>query len=271
MDFGELESGSLRIQWTRRVRGQINALKRQADHDMRQRIVRPRLEATLHDNRASEEDETSQGCRGDDVVRNILRTLDSFRTDDGTPLIRSREQKLFHYWWIQANFPQIYKAEWHAHSERVLKNAPTLFGFPEALTRVYREVLCLTPRRYGKTWAVAMFIAAVLYNVPGFKFATFSTGKRASGWVMRDVINFFKQLPNASERIIKLNQEQLIVSEFVLENRNIARANTGMVSEFNSFPGSVDGKQRHHSQWPSWRRDTAKKHKKAQRTTPVQS
>jgi len=240
MDFSGLDiPPGPRLQWSQRLRCASIAFTLNAAHEEEQRKVRARLDASITE---AIRDDAKTTCRGDELVRSILRTLDAFQTANGEALVRSREQKYFHYWWIQANFPKIYKSQWHAHSERVLKNAPQLFGFPEALERIFPEVLCLTPRRYGKTWAVAMFIAAMLYNVPGFKFATFSTGKRASGWVMRDVVAFFKQLPQARERIIKRNQEELLVSEFPLENRGMARAHTGMISEFNSFPASVDGK-----------------------------
>jgi hypothetical protein len=178
-------------------------------------------------------------CSGDEIVRKVLATLDQFRLENGQPLTRSREQRLFHFLWLQAFLPNIYGVHWNGHSERVLSNVQQLFGFPFPLSRVYFEVLCLTPRRYGKTWAVAMFIAALIYCVPGVVFANFSTGKRASAWVMQDVMGFFSQLPNASKRIVKKTEEHLFISEFEMEN---TRAFTGRVAEFNSFPSSVDGK-----------------------------
>jgi len=261
MDFSELDSAQgPRLRWSQQLRSAVISIAHDASREAEQKRVRDRMDVSL---REAISDDVKTTCRGDELVRSILRTLDTFQTASGEPLVRSREQKYFHYWWIQANFPKIYKSQWHAHSERVLKNAPQLFGFPESLDRIFPEVLCLTPRRYGKTWAVAMFIAAMLYNVPGFKFATFSTGKRASGWVMRDVVSFFKQLPQARERIIKRNQEELLVSEFPLENRGSARAHTGVISEFNSFPASVDGKwcNIRSYRFASLHRDRPEKHK----------
>ncbi len=179
-------------------------------------------------------------CRGDELVRNVLRTLDSFRTDNGDKLIRSREQKLFHFLWLQAFFPFIYAHNWHSHSERVLANLPILFGFPQAQKRIFYEVLCLTPRRYGKTWAVAMFIAAMIYEIPGIKFANFSTGRRASGFVMDDVLRFFRQLPDGDKRILKSNQERLEVTEFAMDSKSDS-VTCGRVSTFSSYPSTKHG------------------------------
>ena len=41
-----------------------------------------------------------------------------------------------------------------------------------------QQVLCLTPRRFGKTTSVAMFVAAYALTVPRSEQCIFSTGRR---------------------------------------------------------------------------------------------
>lgn len=41
-----------------------------------------------------------------------------------------------------------------------------------------QQVLCLTPRRFGKTTSVAMFVAAYCLTVPRSEQCIFSTGRR---------------------------------------------------------------------------------------------
>jgi hypothetical protein len=55
-----------------------------------------------------------------------------------------------------------------------------------------QQVLCLTPRRFGKTTAVAMFVAAYLLSVEKAQLCIFSTGKRASDAMLDKIHEFVK-------------------------------------------------------------------------------
>ncbi|MBL4888483.1 MAG: hypothetical protein JKX97_00510, partial [Candidatus Lindowbacteria bacterium] len=107
---------------------------------------------------------------GDEVLGAIAQTLDAFG------ITRTPTQKLFHFWFTQSILEHVYGDEWDTSATRVLKR----FGVTNSRT----EVMVMTPRRFGKTWSVAMFVVAALLSVPGFKIAIFSTGKRASNSLM---------------------------------------------------------------------------------------
>lgn len=86
-------------------------------------------------------------CAGDKRLEAIRYTLNNLG------YTRSQFQKLFHTHFIQACLPIIYGTDWATHAERVMKE----FG----LERISPEVLVQTPRRFGKTVSVAMFVLAV--------------------------------------------------------------------------------------------------------------
>jgi hypothetical protein len=55
------------------------------------------------------------------------------------------------------------------------------------ITRIRFEVMILTPRRFGKTVSVAMFVLSMMLCLPGVRVCVFSTGKRASSGLMQEI------------------------------------------------------------------------------------
>lgn len=90
---------------------------------------------------------------------------------------------------------------------------------------IRQQCLCMTPRRFGKTVAVGMFVAALALVVPASEQAIFSTGRRASGKLLELVGQLISQVPGGSERITKSNQETVWVTH-----------PCGRVSKINSYP-----------------------------------
>ena len=71
----------------------------------------------------------------------------------------------------------------------------------------------MTPRRWGKTTSVAMFVAAMLWCVPDMWISVYSTGRRASNSLAEMVAKFVCHLDDGGggERISKRNQEELFL------------------------------------------------------------
>lgn len=91
---------------------------------------------------------------GDARIRIIRRLLDSY---EGFP--RSEAQKRFHDAFIKACLPHIYTAQdFEKFREKILAE--------NGMEKVDYEILVCTPRRFGKTTAVAMYCAALLACVP---------------------------------------------------------------------------------------------------------
>jgi hypothetical protein len=78
--------------------------------------------------------------------------------------------------------------------------------------QIRREICALAPRRFGKTMAVAMFLAAFLANVPGpYTIIVFSPGRRAS-WMLRNLVHvFLTTVFDKSQHIKKSNVETIEV------------------------------------------------------------
>jgi hypothetical protein len=50
-----------------------------------------------------------------------------------------------------------------------------------------QQFMAITPRRFGKTTAVSMFVAAFALAVPGTQTAIFSTSRRASSLLLQQI------------------------------------------------------------------------------------
>lgn len=161
--------------------------------------------------------------QGDAILADVERTLDDFGIE------RSPDQKRFHVAFVEACLPHLYGTEWSTAAARVLTE--------RGLRRLEPEVLCITPRRWGKTWSVAMFVAAMLLCVPGIRIAIFSTGKRASSSLTDTIREFLAKLPRFKfARIVKSNQEKLAIAP--------TAAHTGRPSQLHSFPAVTRGLDR---------------------------
>ncbi len=136
--------------------------------------------------------------QGDIRASNVLHCLNSLG------YVRSREQHQFHQSFFQSCLPKIYGKEWEGSSRRVMESY--------SIEKIRYEVLAMTPRRFGKTVAVAMFVTAMLFNVPGITIAVFSTGKRASGSLTELVKKMLCNIPGGAQRVVKQNTEDLYVA-----------------------------------------------------------
>ena len=77
------------------------------------------------------------------------------------------------------------------------------------LTRLQKQFMAITPRRFGKTYSVAMFVVAMASAVGGLEQAIFSTGRRASQKLLDLIYHFICKIPGMKERITKHNVETI--------------------------------------------------------------
>jgi hypothetical protein len=57
-----------------------------------------------------------------------------------------------------------------------------------------QEILISTPRRFGKTISVSLFAAAILYSAPRVELSIYSTCKRISQKLLRNIKKFLELL-----------------------------------------------------------------------------
>jgi hypothetical protein len=76
-----------------------------------------------------------------------------------------------------------------------------------------QQLMCITPRRFGKTTAVAMFCAALAVSVPGVVVSIFSTARRASSLLLQQIKSFIHAIPGASSKIVSSNVETIVLRD----------------------------------------------------------
>jgi len=116
---------------------------------------------------------------GDIRLAKIRMYLDHIKGYD-----RSEMQKQFHESFLQAVALHLYKDDPDIDMDKIKRT--------NEWPNLKQQVLCLTPRRFGKTTAVAMFVAAYFLSVEKASLCIFSTGKRASDSMLDKIHEFVK-------------------------------------------------------------------------------
>jgi hypothetical protein len=162
--------------------------------------------------------------------------------------VRSADQQLFHEHFLIACLPHIYGKDWNANGARVMASL--------GIDKIDYEVLCQTPRRFGKTVSVAMFVAVLALCCPGIKISVFSTGSRASKSMVDHILKFCYHCKEnrGIERKIKHSKEELMFSAQWLGARGgpgsaLARNAEHLedTTVIKSYPASVDSKFEKHN------------------------
>ncbi|KAK3284444.1 hypothetical protein CYMTET_3905 [Cymbomonas tetramitiformis] len=174
------------------------------DRSVRRKANRPtaparRLEGKLETfKRKRVSEDRTRDVPGDIAIQKLHHYLDSFGME------RTNSQKMFHRAFLGATLAHIYGSnDFERHRTRIL--AQNDMEDPSF------EVLVVTPRRWGKTTSVAMFVAALLLAVPDMWVSVFSTGQRASSSLLEQVCKMVCHVPQGSTRILRRNQEQVFI------------------------------------------------------------
>jgi hypothetical protein len=143
---------------------------------------------------------------------------------------------------ITACAPKIFGSDWEANKLEFYER----YQVPVAAAdrgHILR-VLGMTPRRFGKTTAVAIFVASLLLAVPGLKICVFSIQQRASSLLsalVREAIT--KTLKGDKYRIVHSNDQKMTIlpesAPLNLSERE-KRLRTDLSTLF-ATPGGVDG------------------------------
>lgn len=137
---------------------------------------------------------------GRDRLAIIKKALDSFGLD------RSDTQREFHDCMICACAMIIFRDDLDDELDDLLQE----YG----ITELQSEFMAITPRRWGKTYSVAMFVVAMLLGVEAvgrdaLQYSIFSTGRRASQKMLELIYAFICKIPGMKEMIIKHNVETI--------------------------------------------------------------
>ena len=164
-----------------------------------------------------------------DDCRNALAYLDKCGWN------RSYHQRLFHEDFLKACTRIFWKLEKPGQFARDHQKVLVANNWEH----LAQEVLISTPRRFGKTISVSMFAAAMLFAAPNVELSIYSTCKRISQKLLRNVIKFFYEmcqddLEAKGFKVVRQNMEEIVVRgpEGVRDNRVV-----------NSYPSKVRQKK----------------------------
>ena len=185
-----LESGPSVVRWIDVGEYVLRHYKDLRDREQTKRIV-PELWECFDVSRR----EASNGDRRISELRAALQYLDDYPDK----WVRSPQQKQFHEAFHAACIKNVYKEEFAANYLRILEEN----DWDEAR----QEVLICCPRRFGKTIAVCMYVAAYAYTQPNCKICIFSPSRRQSEMLLDQVKEFLFKFRDF--KIKRLNKENL--------------------------------------------------------------
>lgn len=143
-----------------------------------------------------------QTFSGDQMLDSLETCLAQF---DTTEFRRSPEQKEMHLMWTQASIAQIYAAEYASKLPELLRRYKVPIFWP--------FVAIFATRRFGKTFAMAMFVAAFLWTQQRSVISVFSISQRTSKAMMDKILMMLQKLvPKDKElQVVTKNQENLSI------------------------------------------------------------
>lgn len=126
---------------------------------------------------------TSSSVNGFTRMKNLRRALSAL---DRGGWERSYHQRIFHESFLCAITKILFKTDPKGTFEQ---------SYPRLLeinnwTRINQEILISTPRRFGKTVSVCLFVAALMFAAPSIEISIYSTCKRISGKLLRNCVKF---------------------------------------------------------------------------------
>jgi len=157
-------------------------------------------------------DDAFKGCTRIRTIRLLLSSIDNAGFE------RSANQERFHDVFIKSCAPIIYKEDWDVKKNTIMRK--------NRWAAVYKGSLVSTPRRFGKTFSIAMFCVAITLTFKS-EVVVFSPARRASRKILERMHEFVCVL-KMEHRIIEYNQENLRL-----------KALDGGESLIRSFPSKV--------------------------------
>ena len=159
---------------------------------------------------------SSDEYEGDCVVRTLNRLLAMV---DDRGFARSPQQVSFHDAFIRACSRVMYRSDWSMAKPAIMKR--------NQWKDCPSQILVSTPRRFGKTFSIAIFVAALALSC-SLEIVIFSPARRASRKLLERIVEFIRLL-DCGDKIVEYNQEQCRLKSFI----------KGKTSLIRSFPSKV--------------------------------
>jgi len=159
-------------------------------------------------------------CEGDVIVKAVNDAMEHL---DNNGFMRSSHQRLFHRAFMMASLEQFYRQDLQRNLVRLLRE----YGASE----LHSEVAIMTPRRFGKTWGLAMWAACMLVVGRDHDTCIYSTGARVSKMMLQTILRMVRILQEKfGGAIISINKNEEVVYETA----------QGYVNSINAYPAKSE-------------------------------
>jgi hypothetical protein len=201
-------------------------------------MIKESWEYYLPDKQKLGQVQIEEESEGEKRLKALLKNLEIL---DGKGFKRARHQVKFHkafignnnnlythriiinFYEIGASLKKILKEDINNNLTRIIEK----YNLNPELTN---DVIITTPRRFGKTYSVALFVAAYLLSQPNCEVSIYSTGRRAS----QKLLVLIKKL------VIILAGTEDVIIEFSHKETLTVRGPGGQPSVCNSYPSKVE-------------------------------
>lgn len=173
------------------------------DAERERRTLRPALRNFIR--KGVSVKEKSNGFKRMKLCRAALEAIDRGGWE------RSFHQRQFHDHFLRACARVFWKTEPHGEFARCHQAVLETNGWDH----LAQEILVSTPRRFGKTISVSMFAAAMVFSAPGVEVSIYSTCKRISQKLLRNIAKFldiiYRGLNIEPYKIDRANMEEIVL------------------------------------------------------------
>lgn len=173
------------------------------DAERERKTLRPALRNFMRKNNTLKE--KSNGFKRMKLCRSALEAIDRGGWE------RSFHQRQFHDQFLRACSRVFWKTEPHGEFARCHQAILEINGWEH----LAQEILVSTPRRFGKTISVSMFAAAMIFSAPSVEVSIYSTCKRISQKLLRNIAKFldviYRVLNIEPYKIDRANMEEIVL------------------------------------------------------------
>lgn len=172
---------------------------------------------------------------GEIRYRSVLAKIEQITEANGFML--EAAQRTFVTEYLKACAPLIYGSDWDRSALRFLEK--------NRISKINYQVMALTPRRFGKTWSICVFVLGLLLCVPGIKVAVISQNLRTSVALVKIMMSFLFMLPDGKDRLASNStvKIEIIPEEDASKNLTMSqKRNHPKLSSVVALPSTADGK-----------------------------
>jgi hypothetical protein len=167
----------------------------------RSRTCREAIHRHMGDQLDAQAASAMNGLKRIQLCRRALDALDRRGWD------RSFHQRLFHEEYLKSCARIFFKTDEPGAFARNHNRVLEVNGWDSTP----QEILVSTPRRFGKTISVSMFAAAIVFAAPNIEMSIYSTCKRISQKLLRNIIKFldliYIELGIPCYKVLRMNSE----------------------------------------------------------------